>query len=150
MQLSNTLFDIIELKLILPLSDVYFFLEKCNFIQKLLPLVLMITILLSYPLKKLGYFVVLEPNHLSKAVQFNIEQLILVIYAFLQILQLKVKNLFKLVPQSVQLLAFLPIRLVRSNSLFFYKFLKPFYFLVLLCAHLLNSTSYYRFNILLL
>ena len=85
----------------LPLSHIDLLLKHSDLVQELLPLLLVVVILLSYPFKQLSYLVIFQPDHLSEPIQLNIEELILVIHTFLQIFQLKVENLLKFVPQLV-------------------------------------------------
>ena len=82
----------------LPLSHIDLLLKHSDLIQELLPFLLMVAILHPYPLKQLGYLVILQPYHLPESVQLNVEELVLVIHTFLQIFQLKVEYLLKFVP----------------------------------------------------
>ena len=75
-------------------------------------------------LQKLSNLIILEPDHLPKSIEFDIEQFVLIIHTLLQVLQLKVKDLLELVTQLVKLLTLLTISLIRYHSLLLDKLLQ--------------------------
>jgi hypothetical protein len=98
--------------------------------------------------EQLGYLVVFDGDHFLEAVELDAEELILVVYALLQVLQLEVEDLLELVSEFIKLFAFLLVGLVAGNALLLDEFLQASDLLVLLVAHLFDPAlddSFYVF-----
>ena len=150
MQLSDSLLDVIQFKLVFPLSHINFLLQSSDLLQAILPLLLVLTAFLPDALQKFSNLIILESNHLPKPVQLDIEEFVLIIHTLLQVLQLEIKNLLELVPQLVKFLTLFTISLICCYPLLLYELLQSFDLLVFLSSYLLNPTRYHCLDILLL
>lgn len=123
MDFGYSFFDVIDLQFILPLDCIQFFFQHRYLSLSFWSFLTSLKGFFPVSFHQFLNFIVLDGYHLSETIEFDVKELILLIYVSFEVLQFKVEYFFEFISQFIQLITLFFVWLFIWDSLFFDKFL---------------------------